>query len=94
MRHIELNNDFKKRYPDNTHIYSLFKLFVNIKKNFELQFIHKLTKDELESLIHKVTAFCPLSNPKIVIDILNNKYRHINDQKFYKDMEYYNSGYR
>jgi len=49
-----------------------------------------LSKEELETLIHKVTAFCPLTNPKIVIDILNNKYRHINDEKFYRDMDYYN----
>ena len=83
------NERLRNLYKDDSHIFNIFFLFVNIKQEYEMKFIFYNTPPDFERIIDDVLKYCPLSNPKIVRDMLLGKYRHINRKKFDNDMRYY-----
>jgi len=86
------NEEFKKLYKDDSvrFAHNTFFLFTNIKQEYEIKFIfHNNMQPNFESMIDDVLKYCPLSNPKIVKDMLLGKYKHVNRDKFFKDMRYY-----
>ncbi len=85
------NEQFKKLYKDDSvrFAHNTFMLFVNIKQEYEIKFIFYNMPPDFERMIDDVLKYCPLTNPKIVRDMLLGKYRHINRKKFDNDMRYY-----
>ena len=85
------NEEFKKLYKDDSvrFVHNTFKLFVNIKQEYEMKFIFYNTPPDFERMVDDVLKYCPLSNPKIVKDMLMGKYRHVNSDKFYNDLRYH-----